>query len=68
MKLEKNVILYVGFSRILSDNKIEHLPEGVFSNNTRLERLVVDISKLTEKYLIYFKESEFSGEINIFSQ
>ena len=39
MKLEKNVILYVGFSRILSDNKIEHLPEGVVSNNTRLERL-----------------------------
>ena len=68
MKLEKNVILYIGFSRILSDNKIEHLPEGVFSNNTRLERLVVDISKLTEKYLIYFKESEFSGEINILSQ
>ena len=39
MKLEKNVILYVGFSRNLSDNKIEHLAAAVFSNNTRLERL-----------------------------
>ena len=36
MKLEKNVILYVGFSRILSDNKIEHVPAGVVSNNTWL--------------------------------
>ena len=39
MKLEKNVILYVDFSRFLSKNKIEHLPAGVFSNNTRLEVL-----------------------------